>query len=79
MRLKCWEPQKVHLRFLLKLYTSFQLPNSIYRGVIRGTNSKNEKNEENQPKNYFFAAVEGVKWGWKVKTPTSKSRTYIHT
>ena len=56
MGLKSRDPQKVHLGHLLNVHTCFQLPSSIWRAVIRGTNSKNKKK---RPKNHFLGAVRG--------------------
>ena len=44
MRKKNRDPENARLWPLLNLYTKFQLPCSIWRGVMPGTNSKNGKN-----------------------------------
>ena len=41
--LKSQNPKKAHLRLLLNVHTKFQLPTSIRRGVMRGTNLEKEK------------------------------------
>ena len=46
---KNFQLSKSHLRLLQNVHTKFQLPGSIWRRVIRGTNSKNYKK---RPKNH---------------------------
>ena len=47
---KSWTSQKAHLGLLLNIHNKFQLPSSIWRGVLRGTNSRNDGNEKTRPK-----------------------------
>ena len=56
---KSWELQKAHLGLLHNIRTKFQLPSSIWRGVMRGINSRNDGNEKTRPKNHFFWTVRG--------------------
>ena len=58
MRLKSRNFPKTNLRTFTKstLHTKFQLPNSILKGLTRGTNSKKM---EKRPKNYAFWAARG--------------------
>ena len=57
------------LRPLLNVHTKFQLPSSIWREVMRGTNLENVKK---RPKT-IFQGCEGVKWSWKSKPPKGTS------
>ena len=50
-----WNSQNVHLRFIINLHTKFQPLRSSCRGIMRRTNSKNEKKK--RPKNYIFGAM----------------------
>ena len=54
---KYWESQQDTSRTLTQRAYQFQLPRSIWRVVMRGTNSENEKIEKSLPKYYFFGAV----------------------
>ena len=67
MRLKSQDPPppKAHLRPLQNVHTCFQLPCSIWRGLMRETNSKNKKKTT---KKSLFCDSQGMKWGWKVET-----------
>ena len=46
MELKSRDPQKAHLELLLNIRNKFQIPISIWRGVMLGTNSKNEETRQ---------------------------------
>ena len=43
MRTKNQNFQNAHLELILNLHTIFQLSSSIWKGALRGTNSKDEK------------------------------------
>ena len=43
-----WLPNMLYSRHLIQPF------NSIWRGVMRGTNLKNDRNEKTRPKNHFF-------------------------
>ena len=47
-------PKGISIGPLLNVHTKFQLPSSIWRVVMKGTNSKIEKT---QAKNYIFVTV----------------------
>ena len=57
MRLRSQDPQKAHLELLLNTHTKFQLLYSIWRVVMRGTNSKNDGVEKTRPKSHFYEAM----------------------
>ena len=59
MGLKSRDAQKAYLGSLLNAHTKFQLPSSIWRGVMLGTNSRNDRNEKPRPKNLIFEAIKG--------------------
>ena len=73
MKLKSQNSQKVHLKPIINLHTKFQLPISIWRTVMRGSNSKNRKNS---PKNYIFVAVRRCNEAEKSRLPKDKSRAF---
>ena len=50
---------KAHLGLLLNIRNKFQLPSSIWRGAMRGTNSRNDRNGKTRQLNHFFEAVRG--------------------
>ena len=64
MGLKSRDPQKAYLGLLLNIYNKFQLPSSIWRGIMRGTNSMNSKNEKTTS-----LELRGVEMGLKSRHP----------
>ena len=60
---KSWKSQKAHLELLLNIHNKFEHPSFIQREVLRGTNSRNDRNAKTRPKNHFFKAERGLKWG----------------
>ena len=56
MKLKSRDLQKADSGLLPNLHIKFQLPCSIWRAIMRGTNSKNKKK---RTKNNFLADVMG--------------------
>ena len=47
-------PQKAHLGVLHNVHTEFQIPGLIWKGIVQGTKSKNEKKRST---NHSFEAV----------------------
>ena len=71
VRLKSKDSQKVHLGNLLNAHTSFQVPRSIWSGVMRGTSSKNGKT---RTKNHTFRAMKEWKGVGKLRLTKGTSK-----
>ena len=78
---KSWKSQKAHLGLLPNIHNKFQLPTSIWRRVMRETNSRNERNEKIRQK-IIFLRLRGVEMGLKGRDPKKTDLVHllnIHT
>ena len=67
MGLKSRDPKKTCLGLLLNIHNKFQLPDSIWRGVMRGTNLRKGRNEKTTS-----LELGGVEMGLKSGDPPPK-------
>ena len=61
-------PYKAHPALLFDIHNKIQLPSSIWRGIMRGTNSRNNRHAKTRTKNYRWYGAE------KSRPPKGTSR-----